>query len=203
MDNWLTILLAFVFFVLPLLEGILKKKKSPPGPPPGQEPFDPNAEGYFEGEHLPPQGADIAPEESWSDGWGSWPGDDAEERKEDPGRTWRADRPDPVAGGGFHQPSPPAPVPEKVVTRSAEKPRPEVGSVPENQRLQELADHLNRIAVEDISPAASRVATPLPTRKPRRNPARDRVTPMLRDNASLRNAVILTEVLGPPLASRG
>lgn len=201
MDDWLTILLAFVFFVLPLLEGIFKKSKQnrTPGTPPDYESAD--FEDGQAGQDYFPADVDAPPSgEAWSEGWGSWPGEDAPAKQDETVRVWKAER--------ISQPAEGEPHPRSTVTPGREVPRPIGEPMPsitrstEDQRLQELADRLNRIAVVESSPAALRVAPPLAAKVTRQPAKSGRVARLLHDPRHVRDAIILSEVLGPPVSSR-
>src|SRR5690606_38646723 len=128
------------------------------------------------------------PREQWSDGWGSWPDEEREEQKEEPVRVWTAE-------------SRPAPGQERYT---------DVAYTAGGLELQELADRLNRIAEVESAPPEPPAAFPelevvaarQASRQRRRTANRDRVAPLLRDPGSVRQAIILTEVLGPPVGSR-
>jgi hypothetical protein len=207
-DDWFTYVLFFIFFVLPMLEGVLKKRRGRDVELPPDEEF-PESQAPVRWEPSSPGGTATADSggSSGSDGWGSWPGDEQEEDDEDePERVpaWTAPRqPDRNTTEPRSADLPrvpvevPAHVPEPVGL-------PELGRRSEPQRLPEIATRLDQIARVESSP------TPIATLKPSTvsRPAsvtkqrRSRVSSLLGDRVSVRRAIIVSEVLGPPLAMR-
>lgn len=208
MDDWLTYVLFFIFFVLPMLEGVLKKRRSQDVELPPDEEF-PESQTPVRWEPSLPGGTATSDSggSSWSDGWGSWPGDEREEDDEDePERVpaWTAPRqPDRNTTEPRSADLPRVPM---EVSAQASEPvvLPEPGRHREPQRLPEIAARLNQIARVESSPTpvlvptASAVSRPASVTKQRRS----RVSSLLGDRASVRRAIIASEVLGPPLAMR-
>ena len=199
MDDWLTILLAFVFIVLPMLEGLLKKSKKKPAPRTRPLPAPSDTEAWRAEPGGPPLdvrgggGGGGVTDDSWSDGWGSWPGEDDEDDASVP-------VPEPVGSESNRDPrSTAGRTSSQPATPQATEIAPIQGPVPaEAKRLQDLADHLNRIAAVEADRAPSRAASRPPVRAPRRVGRRS----LFSDRSSVRHAIIVSEVLGKPLAMR-
>jgi hypothetical protein len=179
--DWYTLLLLFVFFILPLFQKLLERgrQKDTELPPDGnweQEYPPPPLPESRQADAQQPAGATAAKGDGWSSGWGDWPGQTETLEQLPPPPTEEVP---PV----MHVP---------VRTREivvAERPVPvRLPSVPEGQIARpEWA------TTEPIRPR--KVAAHVPRR----------TTAMhgLRRPGQLRQAIILKEILGPPIALRG
>jgi hypothetical protein len=210
MDDWFTIVLFFLFFVLPLLEGVLKKKKK------RGQPRDRTAPDTHRASIPDRQRAGLEPalpggrsttsadESSWSDDWGSWPGEESEEEDEpaEPVPSWSPRETTDSNRGGSSASELPSP-PEEIAGRTPDLvTRPEAGQSSELQRLQELAARLDRVALSEGTTARPKATSPIVTLKPKRRRGPGQAALLLNDRSKVRNAFIVSEVLGPPLASR-
>jgi hypothetical protein len=173
--DWFSVLLLVIFVVLPLVQQFLQKR----------EPQRPDLPEQQDWEALPPMsdrgdGAarrritkveDVSP---WSEGWGAWPGEAAEQ---DDDEEMLADE------IGMEEP----PAPE--VLPAQHPPAPLVVSM-EPLNVDRAAEHQR---FHDRYVARPRAAPP-----PRPAAAHSPIAAMLRDPQGMRRAVILSEVLGPP-----
>lgn len=208
MDDWLKIILFLIFFVLPLFE---KAKKSRKGGARGGQTLPPD---YDESSPLPdqtpglpgPGSAGPTGDSSWSNGWGSWPDEElSDEVTSQEPISARAEPENPDwSRSGYSAPQLP-PVPTETAGRS---PVPVTVPAPaqsvELQRLQELAARLERVALTEGTPTASRQPSPVAGPRVKAAPSatrrRSRIT--LNDRGTVRNALIVSEILGPPLSMR-
>ena len=187
------VLLAFIFF--PLLQAVLEKlgkggKESLPSPPEGEE----SGEHAQVGAPDPSRAGDVSPgaQESWSTGWGSWPG--LEGTTVDVETAEREEALDALE----------ALTAEEVVTED---------------QADELVGYQERLAAREM-PEAARVSVPVVSMEPLRVdrraehrrfheqvstapalPRRSRPAPLRRallEPAELKRAVLLNEILGPP-----
>ncbi|MDQ3557445.1 MAG: hypothetical protein M3409_11820 [Gemmatimonadota bacterium] len=169
-------LLFLVFLLLPLLQGLLERKKGPPRLPP------PDADHENE---LPGEGS------GWAEGWGAWPAEELPE--EDAGNEEEAPRRERDRVPILVQPAPtprpePAPVPI-VVSMEPLAPRP-VPVRPTRDAVPDRAAEHARFHARVEAPAVVRRVT-------HRTGALQ-----LRNLGEVRRAVLLAEVLGPPRALR-
>ncbi len=207
MDDWFTIVLFFLFFVLPLLEGLLKKKKGPrqnPMPPGARRETIPGPQGVEVDRSLPAgRSTGSTGNSSWSDDWGSWPGEELEDEDQgEPVPSWSApDSRDRYRAGSTVSEFPPTP-PEIAARAPDLVTLPETGQSSELQRLQELAARLDRVALAQGTTAPPPAASPIVILPPKRRRPPGQAALLLNNRAKVRHALIVSEVLGPPLASR-
>jgi hypothetical protein len=206
--DWFTLLLIFIFFVLPLIQQIAEARKRG-----GQPPVDaPEEEWDWEAEQREAQRSGTAEAQreqvsgngGWSEGWGSWPGDPppepvAEERPVDRAERVTVPRrePDTVSErpSGEHERA----LPEPTVPIRVERPVPEIR--PE------------RVLFERAVPVEPVHVERRETRRPRERRALSRpaegavrsvsaMAAVLHDRNQLRRALVLSEILGPPRSLR-
>jgi hypothetical protein len=206
--DWFTLLLIFIFFVLPLLQRLLADPKK------GQRtPADLNeGEGdedlvvvELEPEHRgprPARRAEPAAEErrsaGWSEGWAGWPGPQQ-------GRPTAPERPAPREERPWRTPqevgrvpAPPAPTRPRRAPRmeqppSAPSPAPpplEVEIIPGPR------------AGGPSPPAHPRSTGAVVLRRRRKGSAPTSYIRRLNDPREVRRAIVLSEVLGPPVSER-
>lgn len=177
--DWIEYLLLFVFFVLPLLQGLLGGKKKTPtsGPLPDEaERQEEVAEARAREDRLPaPEGA-----ESWSAGWGSWPEPAELERVAE---IEVMDEEEALELTALQERLRPEDASEavRVTTPVVSLESLEVDRAGEHKRFHHRVD----------------AALPVPG-----GAAGPRVATLLRGREQLRRAVLLAEVLGPPRGLR-
>jgi hypothetical protein len=192
--DWFTILLIFIFFILPLIQQVLEqtRKKGPPRPEDNTYDDHPSYDeielGTDTGDLWSTAEAEVEtnkarPESgSWSDSWGSWPGQGK-----------------PDAAPADAKPAPPKP--------REKKPRPWIPPTPAPQQTLP-APYTPPPAPKVTGRVKLRpVSAPAPT--PRNSPRITRTgAPLTRRMGlgsvhGLRKAMVLIEVLGPPVSLRG
>lgn len=210
MDDWFTIVLALIFFGLPFLEGVLKKSKrrqqGQGGLPDTAHPELPPRDQV--GSALPSGASDSFDDSSWSDGWGTWPGEGLEEELEServPSSWSTTEAPD-RTGVEARKPE----VIRVPVEAEARIPDlvtlPEIGQTRVPQRIQGLAERLDKVAQADTSPrpAPSPTVSPKPIRVQAAVSKRrlGKAAALLDNRAGVRRAIIVSELLGPPVSLR-
>lgn len=191
--DFISLLLLIVFIVLPLVQEVLKRRRTPPRVP---------------GEHLPrepqPQSGDRELEAAreragelrgdgqtgggWSDDWGEWP-DEVEAGSEAVPILWE-DAPPPLE----KEPAPRAIArieAETLEVMPEQHPPPPLVISLEPKHIDRAAEH------QRFHDKVYAAAVPLPPRPAR---ARDSFAALLRDQRGVRRAIIVSEVLGPPRA---
>ncbi|CAN5787525.1 hypothetical protein BH23GEM6_BH23GEM6_01070 [soil metagenome] len=205
--DWFTILLVFIFVVLPLIQQIAearKRSRGETGLPRDEEvehEVDPVAAEY-EAMTSRERSGDQLPAESeaeWSSGWGSWPGEASEEEVE------------PEVVEAVSRPSP-----EPVIVRFEPQPRAE-RPAPEQRRERVLYERKmpdqqgERVLYERPVPVEAVVVDHRSRARPAVPRLRELSVPVLgarrgstalglavHDRRELRRAILLSEVLGPP-----
>jgi hypothetical protein len=185
--DWFTLLLIFIFFILPLIQQVLERSRKGGDLPPIE------TEEAFEMEEAKPRrreraeaAAERAREEAteadvvdWSHGWGKWPG--AEEES-------------PVAAEEPRREAPVYTAPQPPPAPTAPPARPFGG--PESPRKA-------RRAAEPLPPARAPLQEGVATLTRRHGKQqRAAVARLLDSQADVRRAIVLSEVLGPPKSLR-
>jgi hypothetical protein len=221
--DWLTLLLIFIFFILPLIQQVMEARKRGGAPietedSSGEEDWLPLEEVDFEGtaENRPKQG-----QGEWSEGWGSWPTEPSPEPRREPEPLHRAGREGRAAESRPEQPwSKPAPapapkpaeipwrLPEPVVTT----PEPVRKSKPEESEIPWRVPEPKR-SPPSITPAPKPYVKPAPALRrreappleplPRRRGGEMTHLQKLRDTGEIKKIIIMTEILRPPKALDG
>lgn len=183
--DWLSLVLLFFFFVLPIIQQIAeaaKKGKSQEGELP-HDLQDLRIETEAERRRLEggggPAGSADEAEESWSSDWLPWP---TETSEPEPVREERIERPAPVA------------------VKEAER-RDRESAIDALERLRYRGDPRPARVAEPVAPVApARLATPYALRQHGPNRAVRRLD--LHNPEALRRGIIVSEVLGSPVALR-
>lgn len=196
--DWLTILLAFIFFVLPVLQQVIEGAKRSRTGDAGEADSPEVDESELE-VREPVRRAEMTPassrvgtaeRDSWSQGWTPWPSPSAEpERVEVATRPRREEvapwtsPPLPVEKVGYKPPVVAPTVPRPVAPITVEAPRriPVPGALVARPRAGGVA------------------AVPLTRRVRHSGPS---VAQQIGRGVDLRRAIILNEVLGPPVSLR-
>lgn len=189
--DWLTVLLFVIFFGLPLLQQLLEKSRNQQLPPPEGELYDEEGEA-FEPREVTGQAArrrrveqeqpSTAASGGWSTDWGSWPAP-GEETEVEPEHHVAYDVPvllDEVPVPVPVRPPPPLPVEIEVIRV------PDVVQAPQGSE---------GLAAVRQARRQRATAQTVPVRGPS-------ISSRLADPAELRNAIIMNEVLGPPVSLR-
>jgi hypothetical protein len=218
--DWFTILLIFIFFVLPLIQQVVEARKGKRMPPPdqGAEEWDPELLEEWQ-DPAPARtassrdtGTSAQKEVDWSEGWGAWPAPEVEEQSREVPVPERPREPVRV---------PPPPPPEPVEARprrveeaaspkpvQEERPRRETPSrVPQVwERRESVASERGRErrASRDRAREAQRVerGSKRRVRQEAVSLAGATLSSRLADSQEVRRAIILSEVLGPPVSLR-
>jgi hypothetical protein len=215
--DWFTILLIFIFFILPLIQQVLEANKKR-NPEIEMEEDTGVEEWEIEGTVREDTPARVAGGEKrtasggWSEGWGSW--DDPEktqarspasppaeqqpqarpkvERTEQPAwgeRPERAQRPAPVQREERPQPIVLTPLPEPTTARPVpDRMRRAAPAVPGPQG-RNFSPRRPPPPIQPVAVVASRRGAP-------------DVADRIRDRDELRKAIVLNEILGPPRSLR-
>lgn len=176
--DWFSVLLLIIFVVLPLVQQFLQKREPPQLPPPEQRDWEwgqpPTSEPGEQGASRR-RITKVEDVNSWSEEWGAWPGEAAEQVDDEelfvdlPG----AEEPAPEVLPAQH------PAPPQVVSMEPLN----VDRAAEHQRFHDRY-----------------VARPSSAPPPRPTNVHSPIAAMLRERDGVRRAVILSEVLGPPRA---
>jgi hypothetical protein len=197
--DWYTLLLIFLFIVLPLIQQFLDKRRGQGELPPEEEELPPpmrrqppRAERREAPRETPPAPRRVE-EPSWSEEWGRWPSPvPVEEQEQEQERERERERAAPRVERIEERPPPEPllPVPEPVpfparfeLPQVISLERLEVDREAEHRRLQA------RFAATDAPP-------------PSVHRGHRRAAGLLQTRGDLRRAVLLAEVLGPPRSRR-
>jgi hypothetical protein len=196
--DWVTLLLIFIFFVLPLAQQLLeqaRRGRTPPGEEMPDEYLEEPDPVRLERPAPSPRVEREVKEESvtqgsWSGEWGSWPAPDEEQvalqRIEEREREMLARR------------MPRSREPEPEVTRS----------LPETPSAEaEIVRAPRALTVKKVAGVPARPSETRPAKRKTQPPAtvisRSSIASRLGNAGELRKAIILAEVLGPPVALKG
>ncbi|HUE96906.1 MAG TPA: hypothetical protein VMN39_09610 [Longimicrobiaceae bacterium] len=217
--DWFTILLIFVFFVLPLLQKVVERSKKADAERADESLEEAELEG-LELQHEAPRSRPRPEverprprpevERGWSEGWASWPGleTEPEEAAEEAIGPAAADRPrdeprvisyEPVRLPEARRESPGAPVESPTryrPVRATPLPTPVARSAPIERQTRAI-----RVPSPARLPGPVRLARSAgETRSTQPTAAARRLG--LSSSAELRRAIVVCEVLGPPVALR-
>jgi hypothetical protein len=193
--DWYTLLLIFLFIVLPLIQQFLDKRRGQGELPPEEEELPAPARRQpprAERRELPPEtprARQREEEPSWSEDWGRWPSPvPVEDREQE--RDWERTAPQVERIEDRSPPEPLLPVPEPVPF-PARFELPQVISL-ERLEVDREAEHRRlhaRFAATDAPP-------------PSVHRGHRRAAGLLQTRGELRRAILLAEVLGPPRSLR-
>jgi hypothetical protein len=206
--DWFTLLLVFIFFVLPLIQQIAearKRSRGETGLPRDEVEIeeDPVAAEYEEMRRAQ-RSADQIPSETetdWSTGWGSWPGE-AQEQEAEPEVIESVSRPvpEPVTVRFEPQPRAERPAPEQRGERVLYERK-----LPEQQGERVLVERpvpIEAVVVDHRSRSRQPVTRVRELSVPVFGARRGSTALGLavHNRSELRRAILLSEVLGPPRA---
>lgn len=188
--DWLSLLLIVIFFILPLIQQVVEASRRGKQDPAGDESWDPEEPELRDPSRPRAEIAVEAPSSgqgSWSDGWGSWPAPEPVEP-----RAKETIRPEPPRERVTPLPAPALPDPP---------PSPRLREV--RPREVEIERPWLRLPEQVRSPAGElRVPSGRDARRAAKARHSSPLLPNLGNPAELRRAVVLKEVLGPPVSLR-
>ena len=212
--DWFSIALLILFFVLPIIQQVLEQARRNQAPPPEWEDLDGGVGRTGTAELPTPRRTPTAERSSgdsgWSEGWTPWPTEETPEPEprtgpksgqstgtsgwSDDWSPWPTEKvstePEPWTAPKPSQRTPPTPPVEERRPVLAELPRAEPRSLPAAIERSTIPRTRPPVAPRNVE---IRVARPTPAAPAER---------LFASPEDVRRAVILSEVLGPPLALR-
>jgi hypothetical protein len=203
--DWFTLLLVFIFFVLPLIQQIAEARKRSQEPEPLEpEEWEMEEEPAAERSGPPrrnvPESTTSPDSGSWSEGWGAWPGEEPVTQPVPPAETPPVPAPVPApARAEVEIRTPPVREERAVPVPRAERSVP----VPRAERVvYERPVPVDPVYVDrgEASPRARPAPRPREMSVPVYGARRETTAlgAAVHNRAELRRAVLLAEVLGPP-----
>jgi hypothetical protein len=186
--DWFTVVLIILFFILPVIQQVLEqaRRKGAPPPPAEWEGVDPEVEQARRVEAPPDRMGTLGPvpDPGWSEGWTPWPAEGEAHQEEDSREAERIVWSPPARPVEVARPEP---RPMVVEAPRAEVPADRPLLVPKRTGSARSGTALSQSSPPRILQAA-----------PRRR--RDHLGRLLTNQQEIRRAIVLREVLGPPLA---